>query len=79
MTDGIKRIVSGADEFYDHLDSCWQCREHPFDLCPKGDILLRQAVFRKVKELNISDRTLLLYPEDWQALLKEAGMETEGK
>lgn len=29
--------------FYVHLDHCQQCREHPFDLCRRGDELLRKA------------------------------------
>jgi hypothetical protein len=27
-------------KFHDHLEVCEQCREHPFDLCPRGHILL---------------------------------------
>lgn len=27
--------------FHKHLDECTQCREHPFDLCATGDLLLR--------------------------------------
>ena len=28
------------DAFHDHLDKCAQCRNHPFNLCPKGAALL---------------------------------------
>jgi hypothetical protein len=31
------------DIFHAHLDACTQCREHPFDLCGAGAILLQQA------------------------------------
>lgn len=30
--------------FHSHLDECEQCREHPFDLCKIGAILLRVSV-----------------------------------
>jgi hypothetical protein len=29
--------------FHAHLDVCVQCREHPFNLCPIGDRLIRAA------------------------------------
>ena len=32
-----------ADIFHAHLDVCQQCREHPFDLCKEGAVLLREA------------------------------------
>jgi hypothetical protein len=31
------------DIFHAHLDECAQCREHPFDLCSAGAVLLRVA------------------------------------
>jgi hypothetical protein len=31
------------DDFHTHLDVCTQCREHPFDLCPRGVPLLKAA------------------------------------
>jgi hypothetical protein len=30
-------------EFEEHLDTCAQCREHPFALCRVGSILLSKA------------------------------------
>ena len=30
--------------FHSHLDACAQCREHPFDLCHTGSVLLRSSV-----------------------------------
>jgi len=32
------------DSFQNHLDKCKQCRENPFDLCPKGLKLFHQQV-----------------------------------
>lgn len=32
--------MKNADDFHAHLDKCMQCRENPFDLCPKGHELL---------------------------------------
>lgn len=29
-----------AERFHSHLDTCRQCSEHPFDLCPAGATLL---------------------------------------
>lgn len=29
--------------FHAHLDACQQCREHPFDLCSTGAVLLKAA------------------------------------
>lgn len=31
------------DAFNSHLDTCAQCREHPFGLCATGDRLIREA------------------------------------
>lgn len=33
-------MVARAEKFHEHLDECWQCREHPFDLCETGLKLL---------------------------------------
>ncbi len=33
-----------SNKFYDHLDICKQCREHPFDLCEEGQVLLEDNV-----------------------------------
>ncbi len=36
--------AAGAHAAFDaHLDRCAQCAEHPFDLCPTGDFMLRKA------------------------------------
>jgi hypothetical protein len=32
-----------TDRFHAHLDKCYQCREHPMDLCPTGAKLLTEA------------------------------------
>lgn len=29
--------------FHEHLDRCEQCRNHPFDLCQEGHLLLHAA------------------------------------
>jgi hypothetical protein len=34
--------------FHAHLDACAQCREHPFDLCPTGSLLLRSSATEEV-------------------------------
>lgn len=31
------------NRFYEHLDKCKQCREHPMELCAEGARLLQQA------------------------------------
>lgn len=31
------------NKFHDHLDSCVQCRDRPFELCPKGACLLAET------------------------------------
>lgn len=31
------------DRFYEHLDSCRRCANKPFDLCPEGAKLLKEA------------------------------------
>lgn len=36
-------MTPDPDIFHAHLDVCAQCREHPFDLCPAGAVLLREA------------------------------------
>ena len=32
------------DRFHQHLDRCEQCREHPTNLCPLGQIILNAAM-----------------------------------
>ena len=45
MTEEVKRdpVLQRIDRFYGHLDVCSQCRNHPFDLCPTGAWLLKEA------------------------------------
>ncbi len=44
--NGGKRPEPSAREivFHEHLDSCRQCADHPFDLCVVGATLLRIAI-----------------------------------
>lgn len=35
--------MNPVDKFHEHLDGCSQCRNHPFDLCCIGRILLHAA------------------------------------
>lgn len=37
-------MTEPAAPFHAHLDICERCRERPFDLCPRGDLLLRTCV-----------------------------------
>lgn len=38
--------MNGVDptKFHAHLDVCRRCREQPFNLCPTGACLLKEAV-----------------------------------
>lgn len=36
-------IDTTADRFHAHLDVCQQCREHPFQLCAYGMVLINVA------------------------------------
>ena len=47
------------DKFHAHLDVCPQCEKHPFDLCPTGAKLLKEAatyqnpkLIKQIKELE---------------------------
>lgn len=41
---GARLVVSKArTAFHDHLDSCQQCADHPFNLCAVGARLLESA------------------------------------
>jgi hypothetical protein len=40
-----------TDAFHCHLDQCAQCREHPFELCEEGAILLRAAGIEAQRKL----------------------------
>lgn len=33
-------------DFHGHLDGCEQCRDHPHNLCPEGDRLIRACVVK---------------------------------
>jgi len=33
-----------SKNFHEHLDKCRQCRDHPFDLCPAGTVILQMEV-----------------------------------
>lgn len=35
---------NNAIDFNMHLDICMQCADHPFALCPTGDVLLAKEV-----------------------------------
>lgn len=34
----------GENPYHQHLETCAQCRENPFGMCPEGDRTLRLAV-----------------------------------
>lgn len=38
-------------QFQAHLDECARCREHPFDLCKRGEELLVRAGMEVVKQV----------------------------
>ena len=38
-----RKSADKADLFCAHLDVCEQCRNHPFNLCPIGAVLLKSA------------------------------------
>lgn len=40
-----------SNEFHNHLDSCQQCREHPFNLCPEGARILKETWGKCISEL----------------------------
>jgi len=44
MAEHEQPELSGIDRFHAHLDICEQCREHPFQLCPTGVLLITSAV-----------------------------------
>lgn len=39
----MTRQPDSIDHFHAHLDVCEQCRNHPFNLCRKGYVLLVAA------------------------------------
>jgi len=50
-------VLQRIDKFHAHLGECSQCERHPFDLCPKGALLLRWAATGEedTPELDLSD------------------------
>ena len=43
-------VYQRIDKFHAHLDICSQCRNHPFNLCPTGAKLLKEAAQRSEAE-----------------------------
>ncbi len=43
MSEQKQEQYDRIDKFHAHLDDCKQCRDHPFDLCPDGAKLLKEA------------------------------------
>jgi hypothetical protein len=43
VTYQLKFLGKEVSEFHEHIDSCEQCRNHPFELCSAGLILLNAA------------------------------------
>lgn len=41
-------------DYHAHLDKCWRCREHPFDLCAEGARLLSKAVAGPAVQTTVS-------------------------
>lgn len=39
----LKATYQRIDKFHAHLKICSQCERHPFDLCPTGAVLLKEA------------------------------------
>ena len=39
----MEGVMDRIDKFHAHLDVCSQCEHHPFELCPIGASLLREA------------------------------------
>lgn len=37
-------VAERRSYFHAHLGVCEQCRNHPFDLCPVGAVLLQQSI-----------------------------------
>jgi len=35
--------MKDPEDFHAHLDECEQCREHPFALCPEGELILKKV------------------------------------
>jgi len=44
--------MTAGERFHRHLDVCVQCREHPFDLCILGGVLLMSTVVSVVRRNN---------------------------
>jgi hypothetical protein len=44
-----------SNAFHDHLDVCQQCREHPFELCPKGALTFRETLVNAALNLPLCE------------------------
>jgi len=44
--------INSVEDFHSHLDECEQCREHPFNLCPEGELILKKVT---TGEVNLDD------------------------
>ncbi len=43
MAEVTTGVLERIKKFHAHLDICSQCRNHCFDLCPIGALLLKEA------------------------------------
>lgn len=48
------------DAFLDHVEKCWQCREHPFHLCPEGEQLMEKFGDELFGENNLNNSEIML-------------------
>lgn len=48
--------VERIKEFHKHLDVCRQCANHPFDLCPTGAKLLKEAALNEGEQVVLYKR-----------------------
>jgi hypothetical protein len=55
------------DKFYEHLDACEQCRNHPFDLCLTGDKLLIKAATTLTDDMQVKMMDSLYKKKDKNA------------
>ena len=53
---GRESIYEKIHKFHAHLDVCSQCEHHPFDLCPIGARLLKEAATADVVGGNKVDK-----------------------
>ena len=45
-------MAKWVDFFHRHLDVCLQCRDHPFNLCLAGSVLLQSAGQEAMRDLE---------------------------